>query len=64
VKKEENPNTMLPHLHFLSVWTKLDTFYFQIFHAKKRESINKRRTLSVINTDKVLLLFMDSLFFA
>jgi hypothetical protein len=36
-KGETSPYTVPKYPHFLAVWTKLETFYFQIFCLKKEE---------------------------
>jgi len=45
IEKEETPYKVSLNLHFLAVWTKSDTFYFQIFSSKKRKSADQRETI-------------------
>jgi len=42
--KEETPYTVPKYPHFLAVWTKFETFYFQLFCSKKRKSTDQRKT--------------------
>jgi hypothetical protein len=57
MKKEETPYIVPKYPHFLAVWTKLETFYFQIFCLKKRKSADQRKTfISVYTPFSVCLL--------
>jgi hypothetical protein len=44
MKKEETPYIVPIYSHFLAVWTKIETFYFQYFVKKKRKSADQRKT--------------------
>jgi hypothetical protein len=46
MKKEETPYIVPKYPHFLAVWTKFETFYFQIFSLKKRGNLLIKGELS------------------
>ena len=46
MKKEETPYIVPKYPHFLAVWTKLETFYFQIFVKKRGNQLIEENFIS------------------